>query len=429
MSTDHIPIKVWGVASGGLLLALALFTLLPDSPDSSDSGAQQPFPEAAGPDSHPPEPASRIIKGTFPGNSTMQDLLLSQNFTARLVHQLIEDSREAYNLNRVRAGNDYTMKISPGGTLESFRYEISDEEYLLAEWDGEHYESSRRALEFDVKTETIHVSIEESLWAALMKMGEKDQLVMDLAWILQWDVDFTTIQFGDGLRLVVDKKYHNGQLVKYGEIHAVQFTTGGKDFFAFRFVLPESGQIKYYDQQGKSVKKAFLKVPFRFSPRISSGFSYNRFHPLLKRRRPHLGIDFAAPAGTPVLASANGSVTFAGWKGGLGKSVELRHPNGYRTGYSHLSRILVKAGQKVGQGDVLGRVGSTGLATGAHLDYRVQDPRGRHLNPRRKVAWPSDKPLEERHRSAFAAVRDRFLLQLDPLLMDPEPAQAQSVAE
>ena len=284
------------------------------------------------------------------------------------------------------------MKISPGGTLESFRYEISDEEYLLAEWDGEHYESSRRALEFDVKTETIHVSIEESLWAALMKMGEKDQpgdgSGLDSA---VDDVDFTTIQFGDGLRLVVDKKYHNGQLVKYGEIHAVQFTTGGKDFFAFRFVLPESGQIKYYDQQGKSVKKAFLKVPFRFSPRISSGFSYNRFHPLLKRRRPHLGIDFAAPAGTPVLASANGSVTFAGWKGGLGKSVELRHPNGYRTGYSHLSRILVKAGQKVGQGDVLGRVGSTGLATGAHLDYRVQDPRGRYLNPRRKVAWPSDK--------------------------------------
>ena len=230
MSTDHTPMKAWGVASGGLLLSLALFTLLPDSPDSSDSGAQQPFPEFAEPETDLPEPVSHIVKGTFPGNSTMQDLLLSHNFTARLVHKLIEDSREAHNLNRVRAGNDYTMKISPGGTLESFWYEISDEEYLLAEWDGEHYQSSRRAFEFETRTETIQASIEESLWATLLDMGEKDQLVMDLAWILQWDVDFTTIQFGDSLRLVVDKKYRNGQLAKYGEIHAIQFTTGGKDF-------------------------------------------------------------------------------------------------------------------------------------------------------------------------------------------------------
>ncbi len=429
MSTDRIPPRAWGVASGGLLLVLALFALLPDFRDSGDLDTQQPFLQAAGADTNLPEPASHIIKGTFPGNSTMQDLLLGQNFTTQVIHQLIEDSREAYDLNRLRAGNSYTMKISPGGTLESFRYEISDEEYLVAAWDGEHYESSRRAFEFEVKTETVQARIEESLWAALVGAGEKDQLVMDLAWILQWDVDFTTIQLGDTLRLVVDKKYRDGQLAKYGEIRAVQFTTGGKDFFAFRFVLPESGKVKYYDQNGKSVKKAFLKVPFRFSPRISSGFSYNRFHPILKRRRPHLGVDFAAPRGTPVLASANGSVTFAGWKGGLGKFVQLRHPNGYRTGYAHLSRILVKLGQKVGQGDVLGRVGATGLATGAHLDYRVQDPGGRYINPRGKIAWPSDKPLEKRYRSEFAALRDGLLLQLSPQLVDPGPAEAHSVAE
>ena len=429
MSSDRMPTRAWGGASGGLLLALALFTLLPDSPDPGDSVAQQPLLQAAGSERNLPEPASHIIKGTFPGNSTMQDLLLGQNLTSQVIHQLIEDSQEAYNLNRVRAGNDYTMKISPEGTLEVFQYEISDEEYLLAAWNGEHYESSRRVFEFDVKTETIQARIEESLWATLLRAGEKDQLVMDLAWILQWDVDFTTIQFGDALRLVVDKKYRYGQLAKYGDIQAVQFTTGGKDFFAFRFVLPESGQVKYYDRKGKSVKKAFLKVPFRFSPRISSGFSTNRFHPILKRRRPHLGVDFAVPKGTPVLASANGSVTFAGWKGGLGKFVQLRHPNGYRTGYAHLSRILVKPGQRVGQGDVIGRVGATGLATGAHLDYRMQDPGGRYLNPRGRIAWPSDKPLEERYRSEFAAVRDGLLLQLDPLLVPAPPAEARSVAE
>ena len=429
MSTEKTRMKPWAAASGGLLLAVALFAVLSDSSRSSDPVAQQPTTRAPAPDNPQAEPSSHIIKGTLPGNSTLQDLLLGHNFTPREIHELIEDSREAYNLNRVRAGNDYTLRISPGGTLESLRYEINDEEYLLVEWDGQRYRGSRRTFEFETKTATIQASIEESLWSALLYIGEKDQLVMDLAWILQWDVDFSAIQSGDSLRVVVDKKYRDGRLVKYGDIHAIQFTTGGKDFFAFRFVLPERGQVKYYDRKGNSVKKAFLKVPFRFSPRISSGFSYNRFHPVLKRRRPHLGIDFAAPAGTPVLASASGSVTFTGWKGGLGKFVELRHPNGYRTGYAHLSRILVKAGQKVGQGDVLGRVGSTGLATGPHLDYRVRDARGRYLNPRRRIAWPSDKPLEERYRSAFAAVRDRFLLQLDHTLAAPEPAPAQPAAE
>ena len=401
-----------GIALLGVLFSLGLQRCIQDVPVLLEE-APVFHSDMAGAEEKPVHPAPKIVKGTVPRNSTLQDILIHQKCSPQAIHELIRQTKATYNLNRIRAGNDYSIEISTSGQLETLRYQINDEEYLLAEWNGTGYDAARRAYEFDVRTEHLSARIEGSLWSTLLEIGEKDQLVMDLAWILQWDVDFTTIQLGDHLSLVVDKKYRYDDLIKYGAIHAVQFTTGGKDFFAFRFVLPESGKAKYYDADGKSVKKAFLKVPFRFSPRVSSGFSYSRYHPILKRRRPHLGIDFAAPEGTPVLASANGKVSFSGKKGGFGNLVELRHPNGFRTAYGHLSRILVKAGQNVAQGDVIGHVGSTGLATGAHLDYRVQDPTGKFLNPRRRIAWPSDKPLEDRYQSKFTAVRERLLLQLD----------------
>ncbi len=428
MTSDRSRIAL-GIAPLGLLVGLAVLTYIPDSPTPARSLSTLRPSRASSPEAKVARPASRLVKGTLSRNSTVQDLLLGQSFSPQVVHELTRETRHIYNLDRVRAGNGYTMRISAAGQLESLRYEISDEEYLLAEWNGSEYAAARHAYEFDVKTEQLSARLDESLWSTLLELGEKDELVMDLAWILQWDVDFTAIQRGDRFKLVVDKKYREGKLVKYGDIHAVQFTTGGKDFFAFRFVLPESGKVKYYDAAGKSVKKAFLKVPFRFSPRVSSGFSYSRYHPILKRRRPHLGIDFAAPRGTPVLASANGTVTFAGRKGGFGNLVKLRHPNGFQTAYGHLSRILVKAGRKVAQGDVIGRVGSTGLATGPHLDYRVQDPRGRYLNPRRRIAWPSDKPLEDRYRSDFAAVREHLLFRLDGGFASPAAPELLSTAE
>jgi len=170
------------------------------------------------------------------------------------------------------------------------------------------------------------------------------------------------------------------------------------------------------------LRKAFLKVPFNFSPRISSGFSYSRFHPILKRRRAHPAVDFAAPRGTPVLASATGRVVHAGRSGGLGKLVKIRHSNGYTTSYAHLSKILVKSGQMVQQGQRIGKVGSTGLATGPHLDYRIQTKSGKYLNPRKKISWPSDKPIDKKYWSDFVAVRDGFLDELMSIPTSMYPA-------
>ena len=156
------------------------------------------------------------------------------------------------------------------------------------------------------------------------------------------------------------------------------------------------------------MRNAFLKVPFSFDPRITSRFSHSRYHPILKKRRPHLGVDYGAPRGTPVLAAGAGRVIFAGRKGGFGKLVRVRHPNGYTTGYAHLSRIGVNRGQEVDQGQRIGRVGSTGLSTVPHLDYRVPDQKGRFINPRNVSALPSDKPLDKKYWDQFVVVRDHF---------------------
>ncbi len=366
-----------------------------------------------------PEPPVRLIEERFPRNSTLQEVLLQHGLEPAQIHRLIQETQDVYNLNRVRAGNRLQLGFLDGGQLKSLLYEISDEEFLNVLRNEDRFTAELGRHEFDTRVSELSAVMPDSLYNTLKRMGEGDQLVADLLEVLQWDVDFTALQAGDWFKLIVEKKFRDEEFVKYGRILAVQFNTGGRDIYAFRFANPETGVEKFFDAKGGSVRKAFLKVPFRYHPRISSGFSYSRFHPILKKRRPHLALDYAAPRGTAVLASASGRVVLAGWNGGFGKHVKIRHANGYTTGYAHLSRILVKVGQNVEQGQTIGRVGSTGLATAAHLDYRIQDRRGRYLNPRKRIQWPSDKPLDERYWSEFVAVRDVYLEHLASLA---EPA-------
>ncbi len=358
-----------------------------------------------------PAPDIKVFDEVLERNSTLQDILFRFGFQPQDVHKLVEETKPVYDLNRIRAGNRFQIETADG-SFQSLRYEISDEEYLLARLNAGSYVATRENYDFDVVICDIHGQIRQSLWETLIEMGEKDRLIADLAEILQWDVDFTGIQTGDWFKLIVEKKYRDGEFVKYGRIFAVQFNSGQRDFYGFRFEPPGSDEARYYNEKGDALRKAFLKVPFHFSPRISSGFSYSRFHPILKKRRPHLAVDFAAPYGEPVLASGSGTVVYAGWKGGFGKYVQIKHPNGFRTSYAHLSKILVRSGEKVQQGQVLGKVGKTGLATAAHLDYRIQDASGKFLNPRKQIAWPSDKPVDKRYWSDFVALREAFLSQL-----------------
>ncbi len=391
--------------------AFLIFSIYQDSAIPPPDRTLQSEEEAVAPKE--PEPETLTFEDSIARRSTAQDILLKYDFTPDEAYRLIQDTRDVYNLNRVRAGNRVTFVKYADGSFKSLKYEIDDEEYLTVDLEGGRYVAARHKYDYDTVVEEFYGEIENSLWDTLTSNGENPQLVVDLFEFLLWDVDFTTVQRGDSFKIIVEKMYLDDQFVKYGRIHAVQFTSGDKTFQAFLFKDPATHKDKYYDEKGKAVRKAFLKAPFRFDPRVTSRFSYSRYHPILHRRRPHLGVDYGAPTGTPVLASASGRVVFAGRNGGFGNMIKLRHPSGFTTSYAHLSRILVRVGQSIKQGEVIGKVGATGLATGPHLDYRIQHPRGRFLNPTRLVSLPSDeKPIDRKHWQGFVAARDVFLRHL-----------------
>ncbi|HSR69299.1 MAG TPA: peptidoglycan DD-metalloendopeptidase family protein [Acidobacteriota bacterium] len=354
-------------------------------------------------------------EGPFPSGSSFHQALVEEGFSPAQVQAMIDDVRPVYNLARVRAGHRLMIERDREGSLAALEYDIDEEEFLRIEPDSQGgYRADRLAFDFRLEEFQIEGVIESSLWNSILQQGGDSQLVMMIANLFQWDVDFTTAQPGDSFSVIVQRRFKEGEPAGYGDILAGRYSSGSKDFYAFLFHHPERGKNIYYDRDGQAVRKAFLKVPFAFNPRVTSGYSYSRFHPIHKVRRPHLGVDYGAPYGTPVLASASGRVILAGRNGGFGKMVRVRHANGYVTGYAHLSRIAVKVGQAVQQGQMVGRVGSTGVSTGPHLDYRVQDRSGRYINPRQMISWPSDKPLEEKHLPAFKRLRDAFQVRIMP---------------
>jgi murein DD-endopeptidase MepM/ murein hydrolase activator NlpD len=248
----------------------------------------------------------------------------------------------------------------------------------------------------------IHSSLFEDMDAA----GEQDPLAIVFAEILAWEIDFyKDVQEGDRFKVVVEKIYKGDLFIQYGRIHAVEYQRGEK---IIRGIQYKGG---YYSEQGISLKKAFLKAPLRFN-RISSKFNRTRKHPILGGVRPHFGVDYAAPLGTPIWAVADGTVILCCRNGGYGKQVILRHPNGYKTYYGHLSRYGrgIKKGVKVRQKQIIGYVGSTGLSTGPHLDYRLVK-NGQFRNPI-KVTFPKGFPIEKNEMGKFQHRRDEMLVWL-----------------
>jgi len=241
--------------------------------------------------------------------------------------------------------------------------------------------------------------IRSSLFEAMNATGEQDGLTLDFAEILAWEVDFyKDVREGDRFKLVVEKVYKGNDFIRYGVIHAVEYQGEGKRVRGIRY------QDGYYDENGLSLRKVFLKAPLRFN-RISSRFSQSRRHPILGGVRPHYGTDYAAPMGTPVWAVGDGTVVLCGWNGGYGKAVVLRHRNGYTTQYGHLSRFGpgIRVGKQVKQKQIIGYVGSTGLSTGPHLDYRLAK-QGRFKNPL-KETFPAGVALGKEEKEKFQKVK------------------------
>jgi len=354
-----------------------------------------------------PEPEKEIIHGRITKNMTLSEMLISNSFPHELIDQLVSTSKAVYDLRKLRIGNRFELERNADGTLYSFRYNVDSEKYLQILRVDNSFQAQLLPFEYENRVHRVLGTIHSSLFDTIARLEETDQLALNMAEIFSWDIDFNTeIQRGDRFSLVVEKLYLEGDFVKYGNILALLFSNGGNIYNGYYFEDAE-GESGYFDDNGQSLKRDFLKSPVKFS-RISSRFSRRRFHPILKRRLPHLGVDYAAPRGTPVVAAGNGRIQFKGWRGGFGKFVEIKHRNGFTTMYAHLSRFsaALRRGMKVTQGQVIGYVGSTGLSTGPHLDYRVKR-NGVFVNPLTLKMKPS-KPLKTKYQEAFQEVKTRW---------------------
>jgi murein DD-endopeptidase MepM/ murein hydrolase activator NlpD len=350
----------------------------------------------------PPEP---VIEGVV-GRNTHLGAMLRERLPTGAVHALVEAARPVYDLARISAGQPFALTLGHDGLLKAFSYGIDELRTLRVVRRGEALEAELVTRSYETSVGSVRGVIASSLFEAVTASGEGDQLALDLAEIFAWDVDFhTELQRGDSFRVAVEKLTLDGRFCRYGRILSAEFTRGTR---LLRAVWFEGSQASagYYTPEGTPLRKAFLRSPLKFS-RISSGFTRSRFHPILHTSRPHLGVDYAAPVGTAVRAAGDGVVVQAGWMGGYGKAVRIRHANGYETLYGHLSRFQVARGTRVAQGQVIGAVGRTGLATGPHLDYRMLR-NGVFINPL-KLQSPPAEPVPARERPAFELARDERL--------------------
>ena len=367
--------------------------------------------------------SERLVPARVPFHTLLEGL----GIDAGTVTRLISSAQSVFDLRHLRAGNRLAVGRSVLGELRSVRYRIDTDRVLTIAPQGGDFHSAIEIIPSETETVGVMGEVHGSLFEAVINAGEKPELAMRLAQIFGWDLDFyTDPRPGDTFRVVVEKKLlSNGEVLSYGRILAAEYKNAGRPYGAVLF-HDASGTPAYFTPEGKSMKKAFLHSPLKFAAPITSHFSAHRFHPILKEYRPHLGIDYAAPSGTPVQTIGEGRVIFAGAKGGAGNLVEIQHTNGYTTYYMHLSRILVRSGQRVEQGQSIGLVGMTGLATGPHLDFRIQK-QGQFLNFERLPLPPSD-PVAKRDWSQFVALRDHALALMPLKLTQPNAVLAKNSA-
>ena len=394
--------------------------------------------------SDPPRPAlgrpdvflareTESASGRVPDRTTLAALLASFGLRTDLVPAIVSLTRTVFDPRRLKANHAYLVERTFSGLVRRFEYEIDQDRFLRVLGPSDHQPEELTVEVVPYLKERVpawaHGEISTSspsLFAAMEQAGEGPDLSIELADVFGGEIDFNSeLQPGDRFDLTFEKVYRERQFSSYGDVLAAEFTSGGRVLKAVRYAVA-GGKAAYYDAQGRSLKRFFLKSPLKFGAPVTSRFSYARMHPILRTLRPHLGVDYGAPAGSPVIAVANGVVVSSGWSGEGGLMVHLRHASGYETFYMHLSAILVRAGQHVGQGDLVGKVGMTGLATGPHLDYRVRK-NGTPLNPLTLLrALPLGEPIPRNLMAEFSAERDKLFDQLahPSAVTAPAPAAA-----
>ena len=348
----------------------------------------------------PPVPEIRreVIKGTITRGDTVTGIL-GDYFTAGEIHELNKQCKPVFPLSRLSAGQAYRLCLSDD-EFERFEYDIDNDEQLVITRAGEGFSVEKVPIPYTTETVLVRGKIESSLFEAVTGTGESNVLAMNLADIFAWDIDFILdIRQGDSFQALVEKRYREGQPAGYGRILAAEFTNQGETFQAF---LYQDGDRRpdYFDADGQSLRKAFLKAPLSFS-RISSGFTMRRFHPITKTWKSHPAIDYAARPGTPIKSVGDGIIIKKGYTRGNGNYVKIRHNSSYETLYLHMKGFArgIAKGKRVAQGQTIGYVGSTGLATGPHLCFRMYK-NGSPVNPHR-VKAPSVKPVSKENLADF----------------------------
>lgn len=390
-----------------LTLAVAsLVTLATLMVVASRPGAPGPTPPAAS-----PEPPATELRTAFPTTTRSVAIRPGDNLVAALAREGL-DARRAGELAGLLARKGAELrKLRPRDALtltRNFRDEPIEVRYAPGPWvrftavaRAGSWDVTRADIEPRVRVEAVSGEVRRSLFEAIDAAGESPQLVLAMVEIFSSDFDFTAdTRQGDRFRLLVEKRYAGEAFADYGRIVAAQYLSNGRTLSGVGFARPGGGRWQFYDPEGRSLKKSFLKSPLEFT-RITSGFTYARPHPILGGVRPHLAVDYAAPTGTPVRAVADGVVLAAGWDDGNGISITIRHRSGYATMYNHLSKLAagVRRGARVSQREVIGYVGMTGLATGPHLDYRVAKD-GQFVNPLSEKFIPGE-PLAGAERARF----------------------------
>ena len=359
-----------------------------------------------------------LEEGTIESGQTISALFSRYGISPVMIDRTDKAAREVFPLRGIKAGHKYTAFLTMDSIpqLRHFVYEDNQKDYIIISYEADSVAVRKEHKEVVAQRKKASGEISSSLWLTMQQQGMPLGMISDFENIYQWTIDFFGIQPGDHFTVIYDELSIEGEAIGAGTIWGAVFNHNGKDYYAIPF--RQNGRLLYWDQAANSLRKSMLKAPLNYT-RISSRFSGSRMHPILRIRRPHLGVDYAAAAGTPVVSVADGTVIFAGWdKGGGGNTLKIKHARGMETRYLHLRGFAkgIRSGVRVDQGQTIGYVGNTGLSSGAHLDYRIYI-NGKAIAPLKVTAEPAE-PLAAAAKPDFELIRERVMAELAGTLAD-----------
>jgi murein DD-endopeptidase MepM/ murein hydrolase activator NlpD len=351
-----------------------------------------------------------VVKSKVKQNQFFSDMLFPRHITYQIIDKLVALAKPTWDIRSMRAGKPYTLFMSKDSVpvAQILVYERNKVDYVVFDMRDSAVVSFHKKPSC-IATKSASGIINSSLYLTLTSQGLNPVLANELAEIYAWTIDFYRIQKGDRFKVIYDELEVEGEAVGIDHIRSAMFEHSGEEHYAIYF--EQDGQGDYYDQNTRGLKRAFLKAPVKYS-RISSKYTMKRFHPVQKRWKAHLGTDYAAPRGTPIMSTANGTVIDARYTGANGNFVKVKHNGTYTTQYLHMSKIKkgIRRGAKVSQGDVIGYVGSTGLATGPHVCYRFWK-NGRQVDAL-KQKLPQSDPIVKKNRASFNAVKRKVMKEM-----------------